>query len=106
MHHRARPQPDSRLDTPEPELLWRKVSIDSTASCSSFTIRNALDASPNGLSRDQIRILFHGHVTSDRIDAALEQLASLGAIASHTSPGRGRPGTLWSPVEAEDDAPE
>jgi hypothetical protein len=27
---------------------------------------------PAGLSRDQIRGLFHGHVTHDRIEAALE----------------------------------
>jgi hypothetical protein len=31
----------------------------------------------------------------------LEQLTSLGIATSHTSPGRGRPATLWSPVEAE-----
>ena len=63
-------------------------------------IREALDAAPDGLTRDQIRTLFQRHVRSDRIDAALEQLTTLGAITSQKSPGKGRPSTLWSATEA------
>jgi predicted ArsR family transcriptional regulator len=40
--------------------------------------------------------LFHGHVSSNRIDAALEQLISLGAIVQTNQPTGGRPATLWS----------
>ena len=69
-------------------------------------IREALDASPNGLTRDQIRTLFQHHVRSERIDAALEQLTTLGTITSQKSSGRGRPSTLWSTIEAGDPAPE
>lgn len=68
-------------------------------------IREALDASQNGLSRVQIRTLFHRHVRSERIDAALEQLSTLGTIASQKSLGKGRPSTLWSGIEAADTAP-
>jgi hypothetical protein len=59
-------------------------------------IMDAVNASPDGLSRKQIGALFHGHLASDRIEAALEQLMSLGIINHHTQPGRGRPMTLWS----------
>src|ERR1017187_9160054 len=38
MHHTARRQPDSHLDTPALELRWREVSIGSRSSCSSPTI--------------------------------------------------------------------
>jgi hypothetical protein len=69
-------------------------------------IREALDASPDGLTRDQIRTLFQRHVRSDRIDAALEQLTTLGTITSQKSPGKGRPSTLWSAMEAGGTAPE
>jgi hypothetical protein len=39
---------------------------------------------------------FHGHLSSDRIEAALEQLMSLGAIQQSSQPSSGRPSTLWS----------
>jgi hypothetical protein len=42
--------------------------------------------------------LFHGHVSSNRIDAALEQLISLGAIDQRNQPTGGRPSTLWSAI--------
>jgi predicted ArsR family transcriptional regulator len=58
------------------------------------------------LTREQIRTLFHGHVSSDRIDAALEQLTSLGLVTKHSSPGRGRPSTLWSAMEDSESAME
>jgi hypothetical protein len=65
-------------------------------------IREALDASPAGLTRDQIRTLFHRHIRSERIDAALEQLTAEGSITSQKSQGKGRPSTLWSATEDED----
>jgi hypothetical protein len=43
-------------------------------------------SSPNGLSKNQIRRLFHGHVNTDRIDAALEQLLALDAVNCHSEP--------------------
>jgi hypothetical protein len=42
--------------------------------------------------------LFHGHLSSNRIDAALEQLISLGAIDRSNQPTGGRPATLWSAI--------
>ena len=64
-------------------------------------IREAIEASHDGLSKNQIRRLFCGHVDSGRIDAALQQLTSLGAINSHSEPTGGRPSTLWSAFEQE-----
>jgi hypothetical protein len=58
-------------------------------------IAEALDAAPEGLSKTQIRALFHRHVSKERIDLALEQLTTLGRIHCHIEPGRGRPATLW-----------
>jgi hypothetical protein len=52
------------------------------------------------LSRGQIRGLFHGHVTRDRIEAALEQLLSLGVLTHHLQSGRGRPASVWSSITA------
>ena len=69
-------------------------------------IREALDASPAGLTRDQIRTLFHRHIRSERIDAALEQLTAEGNITSQKSQGRGRPSTLWSATEDADTTPD
>ena len=54
-------------------------------------IREALQASPDGLTREQIRNLFHGHVSSGLIDQALERLSSLGLVTSRYVTGRGRP---------------
>jgi hypothetical protein len=64
-------------------------------------IRQALDSSADGLTREQIRTLFQRHVSSERIDAALEQLTTMGLVNSHRSPGRGRPATLWSAVDED-----
>ena len=61
-------------------------------------ILEAVNASPNGLSRTQMSALFHGHVSSSRIDAALQQLISLGAIDQSNQPTGGRPATLWSAI--------
>jgi hypothetical protein len=61
-------------------------------------IREALQASPDGLSRKQISNLFHGHVSSGSIDQALERLGSLQlllvtwpAAAPVTAPSYGPP---------------
>ncbi len=59
-------------------------------------IHEAMETSRNGLSRKQIRTLFHGHVDSERIDAALAHLSSLGVIIAHRMTTAGRPATLWS----------
>jgi hypothetical protein len=63
-------------------------------------ISQALTASPaGGLSKTQIGVLFHGHVSIERIDRALAELTSLGLISCATQAGRGRPSTLWAPVQ-------
>jgi hypothetical protein len=62
-------------------------------------IRQAIEASTAGLSKNQIRRLFHGHVESNRIDAALEKLAVLGALAPRNEPTAGRPSTVWLTTE-------
>jgi hypothetical protein len=79
-------------------------------------IREAIEASNDGLSKSQITRLFHGHVESNRIHAALETLVVLGALTKYSEPTGGRPSTLWSAIEenehaqneesvAEDEAP-
>jgi hypothetical protein len=65
-------------------------------------IREALDASRDGLSKNQIGRLFHGHVNCDRIDAALEQLIALGAVHCHSEATTGRPSTLWSAIAEQE----
>jgi len=65
-------------------------------------IREAVEASEKGLSKDQIRRLFHGHLDAARIDSALETLVSLGALSVQSEPTRGRPSTLWSAFGADD----
>ena len=62
-------------------------------------IREAVEASTNGLSRNQISRLFYGHVDSERIDAALEQLSSFGALAPYREQTSGRSSTLWLAVQ-------
>jgi hypothetical protein len=69
-------------------------------------IRRALDESPEGLTRKEIRALFHGHVSSERIDMALEQLTSQGLATNQSTAGRGRPATLWSGTEDSEPAEE
>ena len=72
----------------------------STGDITADRIKVAIEASKDGLSRDQIRGLFHGHVTRDRIEAALEQLLSLGVLTHHLQSGRGRPASVWSAIPA------
>ena len=66
-------------------------------------IREALQASPDGLSREQIRNLFHGHVSSGSIGQALERLSSLELVTSRYVSGRGRRTILWSAVDRQDE---
>jgi hypothetical protein len=68
----------------------------STGDAVADRIRDAIYACPEGVSRKQMSALFHGHLSSDRIEAALEQLLSLGAIKPRSEPSGGRPSTLWS----------
>ena len=68
----------------------------STGDHTADRILDAINASTNGLSRTQMSALFHGHLSSDRIEAALQQLVSLGAIQPTSQPSAGRPSTLWS----------
>jgi hypothetical protein len=65
-------------------------------------IREAIEASGDGLSKSQIRRLFHGHVEGNRIDAGLEILVALGALTTQSEPTGGRPSTLWSAVEDDE----
>ncbi len=67
-------------------------------------IREAIEASGQ-LSKSNIMRLFHGHVESDRIDAALETLVTLRAVSLRSQPTGGRPSTHWSAmVESEEPA--
>jgi hypothetical protein len=75
---------------------------DSTGDAIADRIRDALEESPEGLSKNQIRRLFHGHVTCDRIDAALEQLMAIDAAGCRSEHTAGRPSTLWSATAAEE----
>jgi hypothetical protein len=75
----------------------------STGDHTADRILEAINASSDGsLSRNQMSALFHGHLSSSRIEAALEQLILLGAIHQTSQPSGGRPSTLWSAIpEAE-----
>jgi hypothetical protein len=77
-------------------LFFDVAPIDPTAR----RISEALNAAPEGLTKGQISALFHRHVSRERIDLALQQLSSLGAVTRHIEAGRGRPSTLWAAVEA------
>jgi hypothetical protein len=77
-------------------LLFDTAPIDPTTR----RISQALDVTPEGLSRVQIRALLNRHVSKERIDLALEQLMTLGLINNReTSAGQGRPANLWAKVE-------
>ena len=68
-------------------------------------ILEALQAADNGLTRKQIRDLFHGHLGSASIDQALEKLRSLGLATFRYVPGRGPFTTLWSATDYQDPEP-
>jgi hypothetical protein len=67
-------------------------------------ISQALDVNPQGLSKTQVRALFNRHISTERIDLALEQLISLGLIHDQTAAGRGRSSTLYARVSKAADA--
>jgi hypothetical protein len=73
-------------------LLFDTAPIDPTDQ----RIGQALDVASEGLTRMQMRALFHRHVSKERIDLALEQLLRLGLINRETSTGRGQATTLWT----------
>ena len=62
-------------------------------------IREALQASPGGLTRTEIWNLFRGHLSSDSIVLALERLRSLQLVTSRYVTGRGRPTTVWFAID-------
>jgi hypothetical protein len=88
--------PSPRRNAPQNRgLSLRRLRRDSLAD----RIHEALQAADNGLTRKQIRGLFHGTVSGGRIDQALERLSSLGLVTSRFVPGRGRATTLWSAID-------
>jgi hypothetical protein len=62
-------------------------------------ILEALQAAENGLTREQLRKLFHCRVGSGSIDQALEKLSSLQLVTSRYVTGRGRPTTVWFSID-------
>ena len=77
-------------------LFFNDAPIDPTVRRISEAISAA---APGGLSKMQIRGLFHGHVSTERIELALQQLTSLGLInLREPEGGRGRPSTIWAPA--------
>jgi hypothetical protein len=83
-------------------LLFDTAPIDPTAR----RISQALDVTPEGLSRVQIRALFNRHVSKERIDLALGQLHTLGLINRGTTAGRGRSATLWAKAQNSETSPD
>jgi hypothetical protein len=81
-------------------LIFHASTVDAVLD----RIHRALDATPEGLTRKEIRALFHGHISSERIDAALEQLTSQGLATNRSTAGRGRPTTRWSGTEDSEPA--
>ena len=78
-------------------LFFNDAPLDPTARRISEAISAA---TPGGLTKMQITSVFHGHVSKERIDLALQQLSTLGLIGCHhpPAPGRGRPSTVWAPA--------
>jgi hypothetical protein len=76
---------------------------DSTGDPIADRIREALEQSPEGLSKHQIIRLFHGHVHGDRIDAALQQLMTINAATCHSKLTGGRPSTRWSTTAEQEE---
>jgi hypothetical protein len=81
-------------------LFFNDAPIDPIA----HRISEAVCAHPEGMSKVQIRALFHGHVSQERIELALQQLSTLGVIDDRRQPGRGRTSTIWTPAGGAKDA--
>jgi hypothetical protein len=81
-------------------LFFNDAPIDPTAR----RISEAISDRPDGMSKGQIGALFHGHVSKERIELALQQLSTLGIIDDRRQPGRGRISTIWTPAGGAKDA--
>jgi hypothetical protein len=88
--------------------LWDYCSYSATSlfgSCVGDSVADrileALQVAPEGLTREQIRKLFQGHVSSGLIGQALEKLSSLGLATCRFLPGRGRSATVWFATDNE-----
>jgi hypothetical protein len=100
----ARPTPYAIINCQaSARLFFNDAPIDPTVRRISEAISAA---APGGLSKDQIRGVFHGHLSKERIDLALQQLQTLGLIGCQPQPGRGRgrPATIWAPAGGAKDA--
>jgi hypothetical protein len=84
--------------------LWDYCSYSATSLFGDSVadrIREALQVAPEGLTREQIRKLFNGHVSSAFIGQALEKLSSLGVATYRFLPGLGRSTILWSAIDCQ-----
>jgi hypothetical protein len=96
-----------RLPHPQAALtLWDYCSYSASSlfgACIGDSVADrileALQAAENGLTREQIRKLFHCRVGSGSIDQALEKLSSLQLVASRYVTGRGRPTIVWFAID-------
>jgi hypothetical protein len=61
-------------------------------------IHAALARSPNGLTRTQLRDLLHRNLPAERVDQALQALASTGKATRHQTPTAGRPAEIWTAI--------
>jgi hypothetical protein len=59
-------------------------------------IHNALQAAPDGLTRTQLRDLFHRNRPAERVDQALAALAACGRATRQRILTAGRPAELWT----------
>jgi hypothetical protein len=75
----------------------RFIFGDATGDAVADRIRQALElAGPDGLSRTAIRDIFKRHVSGERIEQALTQLATLGQTEDHKIETDGRSIEFWS----------
>ena len=68
----------------------------STGDALADRIREAVEASQEGLTKSQINRLFHSHIEPGRINEALQHLTALGAVIRYSRSTAGRSSTLWS----------
>src|SRR5258706_13850389 len=80
MHHTAKPQPDSHLDTPAQELRWREVSTCSTA---------ILPPPQDNYATPVGRV--HASDLNVARGSRLHELGSLGAVRTITESSRSAP---------------
>ena len=55
----------------------------------------ALEEAPNGLTRNEIRGLFSGHKSSERVGQSLSLLKELGRLRCEKETTEGRPAERW-----------